>query len=85
MSRIGSKGSPATRAAWNRSIIYRAAIHMVDEHGMPVGTAIASAINWARHICDTGDVKQWRGPHAGCSLVAHGVLLRRHPLGNHES
>lgn len=27
-----------------------------------MGRAIASAINWARHICDTGDVKQWRGP-----------------------
>lgn len=24
--------------------------------------AIASAINWARHIARTGDVKQWKGP-----------------------
>lgn len=54
--------SPATRAAWHRSIIYRAAVHMHREHGMPVGRAIASAINWARHICRTGDVKQWPGP-----------------------
>lgn len=51
----------ATRAAWNRSIVYRAAVHMADK-GMPVGMAIASALNWARHICDTGDVKQWKGP-----------------------
>jgi hypothetical protein len=49
------------RAAWNKSIIYRAATHMVNEHGMPVGTAIASAIDWAKHICRTGDVKQWKG------------------------
>jgi hypothetical protein len=49
------------RAAWQRSIIYRAAVHMV-ERGMAVGHAIASAINWARHIVRTGDVKQWPGP-----------------------
>jgi hypothetical protein len=29
---------------------------------MPVGKAIASAINWAKHIVATGDVKQWPGP-----------------------
>lgn len=29
---------------------------------MPVGMAIASAINWAKHIARTGDVKQWPGP-----------------------
>jgi hypothetical protein len=52
------------RAAWNRSIIYRAAVHMNRERGMPVGMAIASAINWAKHICRTGDVKQWKGPQA---------------------
>lgn len=50
------------RAAWRRSIIHRAAEHMHFERGMPVGIAIASAINWAKHICTTGDVKQWRGP-----------------------
>lgn len=50
------------RAAWNRSIIYRAAVHMHREKGMPVGMAIASAINWAEHIAATGDVKQWKGP-----------------------
>lgn len=50
------------RAAWNRSIIYRAAVHMVNERGMPVGKAIASAINWCKHIVATGDVKQWPGP-----------------------
>lgn len=50
------------RAAWNRSIIYRAAVHMVNERGMGVGHAIASAINWCKHIVATGDVKQWPGP-----------------------
>lgn len=51
------------RAAWNRSLIYRAAVHMAKPRGtMSVGHAIASAINWAEHICRTGDVKQWRGP-----------------------
>lgn len=29
---------------------------------MPVGKAIASAINWTKHIAATGDVKQWPGP-----------------------
>ena len=52
------------QTAWNRSIIYRAAVHMHRERGMPVGTAIASAINWARHICRTKDVKQWKGPQS---------------------
>lgn len=50
------------KAAWHRSIIYRAAVHMHQERGMAVGHAIASAINWARHIVATGDVKQWPGP-----------------------
>lgn len=50
------------RAAWNRSVIYRAAVHMVNERGMGVGHAIASAINWCKHIVATGDVKQWPGP-----------------------
>jgi hypothetical protein len=50
------------KAAWHRSIIYRAAVHMHRERGMPVGMAIASALNWARHIVRTGDVKQWPGP-----------------------
>lgn len=49
------------RARWHRSIIYRAAVHM-HRKGMPAGKAIASAINWARHIVSTGDVKQWPGP-----------------------
>jgi len=52
----------ALKAAWNRSIIYRAAVHMHRERGMPVGKAIASAINWCKHIAATGDVKQWPGP-----------------------
>lgn len=52
----------ALQAAFNKTIIYRAAIHMVSEHGMAVGHAIASAINWARHIVRTGDIKQWPGP-----------------------
>lgn len=50
------------RRRFERSIIYRAAIHMHAEHGMDVGHAIASAINWAEHIKRTGDVKQWPGP-----------------------
>lgn len=50
------------KAAWHRSIVYRAAVHMHQERGMPVGMAIASALNWARHIAATGDVKQWPGP-----------------------
>jgi len=48
------------RAAWKKSVIHRAAQHMAGK-GMPVGIAIASAINWSKHICATGDVKQWRG------------------------
>ena len=52
----------ALKAAWHRSIIYRAAVHMHRERGMPVGQAIASAINWCKHIARTGDVKQWPGP-----------------------
>lgn len=50
------------RKAWNRSIIYRAAVHMHRERGMPVHVAIPSAINWAKHMCATGDVKSWKGP-----------------------
>lgn len=52
----------AMRQAWEKSIIYRAAVHMANEKGMSVGHAIASAINWCNHICATGDVKQWPGP-----------------------
>lgn len=52
----------ALKAAWNKCIIYRAAVHMHRERGMAVGHAIASAINWAEHIVATGDVKQWKGP-----------------------
>lgn len=52
------------RAAWNKSIVYRAAVHMNRERGMAVGHAIASALNWASHICKTGDVKQWKGPQS---------------------
>jgi hypothetical protein len=50
------------KAAWNRSIIYRAAVHLHQERGMAVGMAIASAINWCRDIVRTGDVSQWPGP-----------------------
>ena len=52
----------ALKARWHRSIIYRAAVHMHRERGMSPGHAIASAINWCRHIARTGDVKQWPGP-----------------------
>lgn len=48
------------RAAWHRSIIYRSAKHIAAK-GRPVGMAIAFAKNWAQHICDTGDVKQFPG------------------------
>lgn len=59
------------RAEWNASIIYRAAVHMVNDRGMPVGKAIASAINWCKHIVATGDVKQWPGTqHVRPSSVA---------------
>lgn len=50
------------KAAWHRTIVYRAAVHMYRERGMEPGHAIASALNWARHIVATGDVKQWPGP-----------------------
>lgn len=49
-------------ARWHKTIVYRAAKHMVFERGMAAGHAIASALNWARHIVATGDVKQWPGP-----------------------
>lgn len=52
------------KARWHASIIYRAAKHMHFERGMPVGQAIASAINWCKHIARTGDVKQWPGPQS---------------------
>jgi hypothetical protein len=53
----------ALRREWDRSIIYRAATHMVETGRIKeVGHAIASAINWAQHIVDTDDVKQWKGP-----------------------
>jgi len=50
------------KAKWHSSIIYRAAKHMHFERGMEVGHAIASAINWCKHIARTRDVKQWPGP-----------------------
>lgn len=49
------------KARWNRSIIYRAAVH-IWRRGKSPGHAIASAINWCEHIVATGDVKQWPGP-----------------------
>lgn len=55
------KLDPVMTLRWHRSIIYRAAVHMHEEQGMEVGHAIASAINWCRHIVATGDVKQWKG------------------------
>lgn len=50
------------KAAWHKTIIYRAAVHLYRERGMEPGHAIASAINWCKHIAATGDVKQWPGP-----------------------
>lgn len=50
------------KARWHQSIIYRAAVHMYRERGMQPGHAIASAINWCKHIAATGDVANWPGP-----------------------
>lgn len=50
------------KAAWHKSIIYRCAKHLHFERGMPVGKAIASAINWCRSTLATGDIKNWPGP-----------------------
>ena len=52
----------AMRAAWHRSLIYRSAVRQHEDRGVPISIAIPSAINWAKHICRTGDVKQWKGP-----------------------
>jgi len=52
----------ALKTRWHKTIIYRAARHMAFDRGMEPGHAIASALNWARHIVATGDVKQWKGP-----------------------
>lgn len=41
------------KAAWHKSIIYRCAKHLHFERGMEVGHAIASAINWTKHIAAT--------------------------------
>jgi hypothetical protein len=49
------------RAAWNASIIYRTAKHLHFERGMPVGKAIATAINWCRSTVASGDIKNWPG------------------------
>lgn len=49
------------RAAWNKSIIYRAAVHLHRERGYSAGRAIATAINWARSTVAAGDIKNWPG------------------------
>lgn len=49
-------------ARWHQTIIYRCAKHLHFDRGMPVGKAIASSINWTKHIAATRDVKQWPGP-----------------------
>lgn len=54
--------SAGLKARWHKTIVYRAARHMVFERGMEPGHAIASALNWARHIVRTRDIKQWPGP-----------------------
>lgn len=51
----------AMRAAWEKSIIYRAAVHLHRERGFGPGHAIATAINWARSTVASGDVKNWPG------------------------
>lgn len=55
--------SPATREAWHRSWIYRAAVHMHEDKGMPVGRAIATAVNAAKWGCATGDLN-FKGPQS---------------------
>lgn len=52
------------RAAWNKSIIYRAAVHLNRERGMAPGHAIATAINWCKSTLASGDVKNWPGKQA---------------------
>lgn len=49
------------RAAWNASIIYRAAVHLHRERGFEPGHAIATALNWGRSTLASGDVKNWPG------------------------
>lgn len=53
--------SPATRAAWHRSWIYRAAVHIHEEKGRPIHQAIPFAVNAAKRGCATGDLN-WKGP-----------------------
>lgn len=49
------------RAAFNRSIIYRAAVHLYRERGYTPGHAIATAINWCKSTVASGDIKNWPG------------------------
>lgn len=50
------------RVAFERSWIYRAAVHMAAPRGtMTVGRAIAVAVNAAKKGCATGDLN-WGGP-----------------------
>lgn len=51
----------AMRAAWGKSIIYRAAVHLHREQGYGAGRALATAINWARSTLASGDIKNWPG------------------------
>jgi len=65
------------KARWNACIVYRAAVHMHQERGFPVGKSIASALNWARAIVATGHVKQWpgSGPVNGISVAQCAAAL----------
>lgn len=49
------------QVAWNRSIVYRAAVHLHRERGYTPGHAIATALNWARSTLASGDVRNWPG------------------------
>ena len=49
------------RTAFNRSIIYRCAVHLHREQGYPAGRALATAINWCRSTLKSGDIKNWPG------------------------
>lgn len=52
------------RAAFDKSIIYRAAVHLHRERGFEAGHAIATAINWCRSTVASGDIKNWPGKQA---------------------
>lgn len=64
----------AMRTAFNKSIIYRAAVHLHRERGYDAGHAIATAINWCRSTVASGDIKNWPGKqHVNAGSLAEMV------------